>query len=217
VKSPSAPLPEASTRHSNADLFLWALALAGGRDGYVDIEDVYWKCFELAPKRFGWRTRPEIPDLQKISVARRDAIKKQAAAGVELIAAQEADVRVGRPVPAYNWRLTALGSEWIEANASRLNRLYGGGAVPAPPRRADEARLRSIRTSSTFQTWQSEGEVKAEIWELADLLECSPASPSEVWRLRLDSLQIASDSDGNDELLGFVAALRNKLKGTVLR
>jgi hypothetical protein len=189
----------------------------GGRDGYVDVEDVYWKCFELAPKRFGWRTRPEIPDLQKISVARRDAIKKQASAGVEFINAQEADVRFGRPVPAYKWRLTALGNEWVEANASRLNRLYGGGAVPAPPRRADEARLRTIRASSTFQAWKTKGNVESEIWELADLLDCSPASPSEVWSLRLDSLQNAADHGADDEVMQFVTALRKKLKGTVLR
>src|SRR5688572_23473066 len=147
MTEPIRPLPEPSTRHSNADLFVWALSLVGGGAGYVDIEDVYMKCYELAPRRFAWRTRPDLPDLQKISVARRDAIKKQAAAGVELVSAQEADVSAGKPVPAYHWRLTALGAEWIKIYHHRLDRLYGGGLVPAPQRRPDESRLRQVRES----------------------------------------------------------------------
>jgi hypothetical protein len=186
--------------------------LAGGGEGYVDIEDVYWKCFELAPRRFAWRTRPNVPDLQKISVARRDAIKKQAAAGVELVAAQEADVREGKPIPAYQWRLTATGVEWVATNSARLSRLYGGGSVPAPTRRPDETRLRQIRESKTFKTWESKGRLDAEIWELADLLECSPSSAHEVWDLRLDSIQMAARQNQDTDILKFVADIRNKLK-----
>lgn len=208
-------LPEASTRHSNADLFLWALALVGGRDGYVDIEDVYWKCFELAPKRFGWRTRPDIPDLQKISVARRDAIKKQSSNDVELIASQEADVRKGRPVPAYNWRLTSAGSAWIDRFADRLQRLYGGGSIPAPARRPDEARLSSIRDAGAFLEWSTTGQVHAEIWELADLLECSPSSTREVWDLRLDTLEQAARQRDDNEFVEFMGALRAHVKERV--
>jgi hypothetical protein len=212
MKGGGERLPEASTRHSNADLFLWALALAGGRDGYVDIEDVYWKCFELAPKRFGWRTRPELPDLQKISVARRDAIKKQASAKAELIAAQETDVRAGRPVPAYNWRLTAAGVEWIERYTDRLTQLYGGGAVPAPPRRPDEARLRVVREAPAFRSWRATHGLEVEIWELADLLECSPSSTREVWDLRLDTLQQLARQAEDQELKEFVDAVRTRVE-----
>lgn len=213
--SSGARLPEASTKHSNADLFLWALALAGGRDGYVDIEDVYWKCFELAPKRFGWRTRPEIPDLQKISVARRDAIKKQASNDVELIASQEANVREGRPVPAYNWRLTSVGAAWVDTYADRLHRLYGGGSVPAPARRPDQARLNTIRDAEAFQHWRGSGQLRAEIWELADLLECSPSSSREVWDLRLDTLEEAARQGGDNEVTDFVGVLRACLKEAI--
>jgi hypothetical protein len=207
--------PEASTRHSNADLFLWALALVGGRDGYVDIEDVYWKCFELAPKRFGWRTRPDTPDLQKISVARRDAIKKQASAEVELVVSQEADVREGRPVPAYNWRLTSAGAAWIDTYSDRLHRLYGGGSVPAPARRPDQTRFVAVREGSEFQSWRESGQLDAEIWQLADLLECSPSSTREVWDLRLDTLEENARQRDDREVIEFVAALRARLKEAV--
>lgn len=207
--------PDASTRHSNADLFLWALALAGGRDGYVDIEDVYWRCFELAPKRFAWRTRPDIPDLQKISVARRDAIKKQATADVELLVSQEANVREGRPVPAYNWRLTSAGSAWIDRYSDRLARLYGGGSVPAPARRPNEARFLAVREAEQFRSWRETRRLDAEIWELADLLECSPSSTREVWDLRLDSLEEDARQRDDREVIDFVGALRKQLKEIV--
>ncbi len=207
-------LAAASTRHSNADLFLWALALVGGREGYVDIEDVYWKCFELAPTRFGWRTRPEIPDLQKISVARRDVIKRQSAAREELVTAQEADVRAGKPVPAYKWRLTTRGVEWVEANHERLQRLYGGGAVPAPARRPDESRVRAVRSSAVFRKWITDHRVDAEVWELADVLECSPSSTQEVWNLRLDSLHLTARQSNDTEMVEFVDALRDRVRET---
>ena len=35
----------------------------------MDVEEIYLKCFEIAPARLGWRTRPEIPDYKKISKA----------------------------------------------------------------------------------------------------------------------------------------------------
>ncbi len=210
---PSPQLPPASERHSNSDLFLWALSLTGGSDGYVDVEDVYLKCFELAPKRFGWRTRPEIPDLQKISVARRDVIRKQTAAGIEAISAQEVDVSQGRRVPAYKWRLTNVGNEWIDRWQRHLEKLYGGGTVPAPRQRHDPARVREVRNSAPFSAWRSSGQIDSEIWELADLLECSPSSEVQVWSLRLDRLESIGRAEGDDDLCDFAVAIRSWIKG----
>lgn len=54
-------------RASNSELFVWALYLLGGAEHDVDVEDIYLKCFAIAPARLGWRTKPEIPDYKKNS------------------------------------------------------------------------------------------------------------------------------------------------------
>ena len=43
--------PAISKGPSNQDLFLWALFLLGGADRDVDVEEIYLKCFEIAPSR----------------------------------------------------------------------------------------------------------------------------------------------------------------------
>jgi hypothetical protein len=166
------------------------------------------KCFELAPKRFGWRTRPELPDLQRISVARRDAIKKQKAIGIELISAKETEVAEGKPVKAYKWRLNSAGNAWIDEWEPHLKGLYGGGTVPTPRNRPSPTRLREVRASTPFASWQSEGRIESEVWELADLLECSPSSATRVWTLRMDRLQSIAKAENDQAVLGFVNALR---------
>ena len=54
---------------NNQDVFVWALYLLGGADQDVDVEAIYLKCFELAPARLAWRTRPDLPDYKKISTS----------------------------------------------------------------------------------------------------------------------------------------------------
>ncbi len=58
-----------SDQPNNQDVFVWALYLLGGADRGVDVEEIYLKCFELAPARLGWRTRPDLPDYKKASKA----------------------------------------------------------------------------------------------------------------------------------------------------
>jgi hypothetical protein len=92
------PSPEAN----NQDVFVWALYLLGGADRDVDVEEIYLKCFELAPARLGWRTHPEIPDYKKTSKALQSI---------------EATTHVGllhRP-HKYSRRLTLEGIKWVEA------------------------------------------------------------------------------------------------------
>ena len=67
----------ASGRANNQDALVWALWLLGGADRDVDVEDIYIKCFEIAPARLGWRTRPEIPDYKKTSKALQSVESKE--------------------------------------------------------------------------------------------------------------------------------------------
>jgi len=169
-------LPPAPTSHLNADLFIWALALVGGGEGYVDVEDVYYKCFELSPKRFSWRTRPDLPDRTRGSEARRDLIKRQKKLGIIMIDALEVDVTEGKPASSFNWRLTSLGRKWCEMHKDKLSELYGGGHIPVAHTRIESRKIQELKKSTLFEQWQSGALSKPLIVEIASLFECSPAS-----------------------------------------
>jgi hypothetical protein len=208
----TARIPAASVKHNNADLFIWALERVGGRDGYVDVEDVYFKCFELAPKRFAWRTRPHLPDLSRITVARRDAVKRQNRLGILMIDALEVDVTQGKQVPSYQWRLTAAGAEWCDLYRERLTALYGGSSVPASPRQVESRRIRELRTSALFEQWASGDSVKPSRIQVADLLECSPGSEKKVFDLRLDQALEDAQKLDDSATVRFVEWLRTNLE-----
>ena len=184
-------LPPASVEHRNDDLFIWALNLVGGRNGYVDAEDAYFKCFELAPKRFSWRTRPDLPDLGKLRFARETVIKRQTKLGVVIIDAKEIDVSVARDErankgPAYQWRLTSAGVEWCDRYQERLSNLYGGGVVPIPSKREESRRVSNLKKSNLYKQWELKNGYKPIRAEIADLFECSPGSEKRVFNLRFD-------------------------------
>jgi hypothetical protein len=208
----TARMPAASVKHNNEDLFIWALELAGGRDGYVDVEDVYFKCFELAPRRFAWRTRSHLPDISKLQYARRDAIKRQKRQGVRLVDALEVDLSEGKSVPAHQWRLTAAGAEWCDLYRERLTALYGGSSVPASPRQVESRRIRELRTSALFEQWASGDSVKPSRIQVADLLECSPGSEKKVFDLRLDQALEDAQKLDDSATVRFVEWLRTNLE-----
>jgi hypothetical protein len=40
---------------NNSEVLLWALYELGGADDFVDVESAFFRAFELAPLRLGWR------------------------------------------------------------------------------------------------------------------------------------------------------------------
>ena len=105
-------------------------------------------------------------------------------------------------------RLTAAGAEWCGIYAKRLTDLYGGGTVPASPKQLESRRVRELRDSALFSQWKSGDAFAPSRVEMADLLECSPASERKVFDLRLDQAQEAAQRVGDSIVLRFVDVLR---------
>ena len=61
---------------ANWEIFVWGLHNIGGDAGMVDIELAFLKAHEIAPQRFAWRTREDLPEYKKLSKALRDADAK---------------------------------------------------------------------------------------------------------------------------------------------
>lgn len=175
---------------NNQDVFIWALYLLGGADKDVDVEDIYLKCFELAPARLGWRTRPDLPDYKKAAKALQSV---------------EASTHIGlvhRP-HKYSRSLTVEGIHWVQTFEEILSRNYSQGAVHASKSSNQYERIRfEISKSVAWAKFKSDPNL-IDISDAAAALQCSPASPLATWQNRIINIKKAADVLVDPELLGF--------------
>jgi len=180
------PSPEAN----NQDVFVWALYLLGGADKDVDVEEIYLKCFELAPARLGWRTHPEIPDYKKTAKALQSI---------------EATTHVGllhRP-HKYSRRLTLEGIKWVESYRAILEKNYSKAIVQASKTtNQHERRRHELKRSDAWAKFLIDP-ATVEISDAAAALQCSAASPLSVWSGRVNDLRRTGDLLSDESILNF--------------
>lgn len=183
---------------NNQDVFLWALYILGGADRDVDVEDIYLKCFEMAPARLGWRTKPEIPDYKKTSKALQSV---------------EATTHVGlihRP-HQYSRRLTIEGISWVEAYKVILERVYSKQAVAASTNTNMHERTRhAIKESSSWRVFENDPS-QLDVADLAALLRCTATSPQETWKSRILDVKRAAEVLQDESLADFARAIEFKV------
>jgi hypothetical protein len=183
---------------NNQDVFLWALYVLGGADRDVDVEDIYLKCFEMAPARLGWRTQPHIPDYKKTSKALQSV---------------EATTHVGlihRP-HQYSRRLTIEGIDWTEAYKGILERVYSKQAVAASTNTNMYERTRqAIKESSSWRVFESDP-TQLDVADIAALLRCTATSPQETWKSRILDVKRAAEVLKDDALAEFARAIELKV------
>jgi hypothetical protein len=181
-----------SAEATNSDIFLWALDELGGSGDVVDIEAIFWRCFQLAPQRFSWRTRIDLPDYKKCSKALRDAEARRP----PLL------VKTG---DSFGRQLSVDGQKWVEANAERLRSQLKPGRVVQEPRQRPRSRmLAEVEQGSVFAEWRATRAIPSEKWRMAELLRCSPDSDIDVWRNRLETLKAAAYAADRKDLLAFL-------------
>ena len=183
---------------NNQDVFLWALYILGGADRDVDVEDIYLKCFEMAPARLGWRTQPQLPDYKKTSKALQSV---------------ESTTHVGlihRP-HKYSRRLTIDGIKWVEAYKRILERVYSKQTVAASTTTNLFERTRqSIKKSSSWVVFLSDPSL-LDIADLAALMRCTATSSQETWKSRILDLRRAAEVLQDEKLADFANAVEVKV------
>lgn len=181
-------MQQKAATESNSKLFVWALFLLDGASRDVDVEDIYLKCFEIAPRRFSWRTRPDLPDPKRASKALVEAEKH-----TDFIL----------KINPYTRRLSAEGLAWIKSQLPQLQKAFGEAEVP-PPRTNQHVRLqRDLKAHAIWRSFE-DGVESDLIHVLADALRCSPASPQAVWETRFSELAIAANHLRDSEMLDFL-------------
>lgn len=180
---------------SNWEIFLWALDELGGSHRFVDVEDVFVRCYELSPNRFSWRTRVNIPDYKKCSKALRDAEAKR----------PPFLIKTGN---RYSRQLTVEGERWLRGNQLRLSSFQREGKVLDEPKSRPQTRaLVELEQSEAFTKWRANGFLPSEKWKMADIFLCSQDSPTAVWRSRLEVLRSAANRAQKGTVLAFLDEL----------
>ena len=179
-----------SMQPNNQDVFLWALYLLDGGDRDVDVEDIYLKSFELAPQRLSWRTRPDLPDYKKAAKALQSI---EASSHVGLIH------HTGR----YLRRLTAEGTMWVETYRQAFETIYFDSKhVAASANNEQSRKSKRLMEHGEYANWRVG--VQFDRFELADLFECSGASPESIWRKRLDEYRRVAEVTSNPRIHDFL-------------
>jgi len=175
-------------RASNSELFVWALYLLGGAERDVDVEEIYLKCFEIAPARLGWRTQPQIPDYKKTSKALQSV---------------EAETEFIYKTHQYARRLTSSGLQWILNNLDKLENTYKNKVVQPASTNQYLQKSKFIKTHPIWKEYLNKNTTDV-LHTLADSLECSPASPKNIWDGRFVELQTICDVLQDEELRNFM-------------
>ena len=179
---------------NNNDVFVWALYLLGGASKTIDVEAIYLKAFEIAPLRFGWRTRPDIPNFKKTSKA---------------LQAIEAKTHCGllQKLGANTRRLTPEGVLWVENYKALFEQNYGAATIVNAPATSDISRqTKEIRSSEAWQKFKATGTMK--LGELARALKCSISSSERIWGDRFADLEQLTSLTKDFELTEFLLAAK---------
>ena len=177
-------------RLSNWQIAVAALYALRGATSRQEGEEVALKCFEIAPRRFGWRSHPQ---LEPARVALRDAKKEKHGAFVT------GDDAAG-------WLLTKDGLSWCETSLDGL--IEGNGDRGWSALREPEARaLQDLGRHRLFSEWQ-DGERDIALYEVADALRFTADAPAAAVRHRLEELVGASRIAGANDMEEFLEWLR---------
>ena len=196
----SARTSPPSNQPNNQDVFVWALYLLGGADRDVDVEEIYLKCFELAPARLAWRTRPDLPDYKKVSKALQ-SVEAKTHAGL-LMKPHE-----------YSRRLSVEGVRWIETYMEILAKNYSQGKVQASSSTNQyERRRQEVKGSDVWRQYQKAPQTLTSV-ELASVMNCTAASTDITWKTRVNELRRASDVLGDIDLMNFANFVSEKVLG----
>lgn len=171
---------------------LSVLAQLGGSERFVDIEEVTLGAYRIAPSRFSWRTRPDLPSTENVRWA--------------LVHAKARDVGlVVQSTDGQSWKLTADGVAFVRKHADDLARANLPPAnIGKETGRASE-RVGQIRRHPLYRDHQQGTPiVDRQRHEIADLLITPPDAPKTLVMRRLDAARAAAEVVHDLDVLRFL-------------
>lgn len=178
---------------SNTDLCIWAMYLLSAHIRPVDVEEIYLKLFEVAPEKFSWRTRSDLPNMRN---------------GLTALGKLEKDLYPEFVIKASptSRMLSELGLRWIATNKQKFEGLGNGHRVMPSRQNSDVQQIRRLQGSPAWSTWQKG--LRPDLEQLAEAFSCSPSSSRATWESRLNSAVFAAEVSGLEEAKNFIKEAR---------
>jgi hypothetical protein len=183
-------------RIDNPDFIPLVLFRKGGVGQFVDVEDIFVGCHEIAPERFGWR-KYDFPNYKILSKALRDFEEKHPDL---LIMTPDGLVR----------QLSAEGVEWLRTRLPRYEKVVEGTERSPATRRPGQRILNEISAHPLAREFSSGLSPNLVKHEVADLLLCSPDSPPAIWSERLETYRSAASESNRPDLLRFLDYVKSE-------
>ena len=178
------------SRIDNPDIIPLALYELGGAGRFIDVEDLFMRCYEIAPERFGWR-KYEMPNYKIVSKALQSFEEKYP------------DLLI-KTSDGLQRQLSADGVKWIRRRLPVLMKLVSSELRDPPSRRPSQRLLNEISSHQLFISYKKDVSIDPSKYEVADLLLCSPDSPVEIWQERLQTLRSAAEASSRSDLVQFL-------------
>lgn len=177
------------TKITNVDFIPISLSELEGIGRFIDVEDLFIKCYELSPERFGWR-KYKYPNYKILHKALTDFEEKYP----EFII---------KTPDGLSRQLTAEGVEWTKNRLPIFRKLLQSPEIAAPKKRPNQKILNEIAVNNLFIDFSEGRKPELDKFEVADLLLCSPDSPSALWNERLISYKSTAEDSKRTDLVDF--------------
>jgi len=178
---------------ANSDVVAFALYEIGGAGRFVEIEDLFLKCYELAPRRFSWRTK-SFPNYKTLYQALVDCER----AHPEVLLKTKNGM--GR-------QLSAAGVEWVLGRRRLVAKALAQSNEGMVANRPRQRMLNEFLASAPMRRFVAGDTQEISRYEAADLLVASPDSPPAVWRERLATYRSAAEAAGRSDVQRFLDEL----------
>jgi hypothetical protein len=179
----------------NPDIIPFALLELGGAGQFIDVEDIFLRCFEVAPERFRWR-KHLIANYKTLSKALRD------------FEGRHPDFLL-KTEDGLSRQLSKEGIDWLKARLDLFREVLSLPGANPPTRRREQKLLNEFASHRLVRAFEKGHLEDLHKYEIADLLLCAPDSPTSVWKERLETYRSAATAAGRPNLVEFLDYLRN--------
>jgi hypothetical protein len=175
---------------NNRDVYIYALYLLQAAGQFIDVEDIYIKCWQLSPSRFGWR-KHNFPNYKTAAKAQQELERLH-------------PEFVVRTPNGLGRQLTDEGTGYIRAKLPLLQSLASGETRAPALRSASHRIVAGLERHTATRSFLAGESIELKKVEGARLLNCAPDSRPSVWRERLATLRSAAADDERDDLISFL-------------
>ena len=182
-------------RVDNPDIIPFALHELGGAGQFIDVEDIFLRCFDVAPERFRWR-KHLIANYKTLSKALRDFEGRHP----DLLLKTE---------DGLSRQLSKEGIDWVKARLDLFREVLSQPGANPPTRRREQKLLNEFASHRLVRAFEKGSLESLHKYEAADLLLCAPDSPIAVWKERLETYRSAATAAGRPNLVEFLDYLRS--------